>query len=263
MKRMIIAALVLVALLVAVDFGSAAYAESAVSRQMRQQLGLQNDPAVRINGFPFLTQALAGRYRSVDVVAPMIAFGSLRELEVRAHLEGVTAPLSDLVASGARSVRVDQANGTVRIGARDLQRLIPGVENLRIENVDADALDRAATASGDESLATLDPEKTVRLVGDHVLLGRTEEITTIAVLRLDDDGRAAIEPRDLRVGGSGSFTLPSGVQAKLRDLHTVRFDPGRLPLNVTPTKFQAVNGALEISGTTTGLVIGGAGAGSG
>lgn len=263
MKRMIIAVLVLVGLLVAVDFGAAAYAESAVSRQMRQQLGLQNDPSVRINGFPFLTQALSGRYNSVDVVAQMITYDNLRELEVRAHLEGVTAPLSDLVGSGTRNVRVDRAYGTVRVGARDLQRLIPGIENLRIENLDADALRRAATQSSDESLNKINPDKAARLVGDYTLLGRTVEISTIAVLRLEDDGRAAIEPRDLRIGGASSFTLPSIAQAMLRDLLTVRFDPGRLPLNVTPNKFQAVNGGLEISGTTAGVVLGSNSTGSG
>jgi hypothetical protein len=52
MRRLIIILLVLVGLAVAADFGSAALAESAVSRQMRGQLGLVDDPSVRINGSP-------------------------------------------------------------------------------------------------------------------------------------------------------------------------------------------------------------------
>lgn len=256
MKRMIIALLVLVALLLAVDFGAAAFAESAVSRQMREQLGLADDPSVRINGFPFLTQAAAGRYRSVDVTAQRISVGQLRELEVRAQLRDVTAPLSQLLGSGPRSIAVREVDGTVRIGPRDLERLLPGVDRLRIENVDADALEKAVTEGADPSLAQLDPDTVARLVGTSTVLGQEFEVAVIAVLQIAD-GQAEIVPRDVRLGGTNSPALPSFAQRALRGLFTVRVDPGRLPLAVTPTELKVVNGALEISGTTGNLVLGG------
>ena len=91
MRRLIIILLVLAGLAVAADFGSAALAESAVSRQMRGQLGLVDDPSVRINGFPFLTQAVAGTYSSIDVDATRIPYGSFKELEINARLHDVSA----------------------------------------------------------------------------------------------------------------------------------------------------------------------------
>ena len=72
MKRLVVAVLVIVGVLVAVDFAAAALAESAVSREMRQELGLADDPSVNINGFPFLTQAASGHYSSIDVDAQHI-----------------------------------------------------------------------------------------------------------------------------------------------------------------------------------------------
>jgi hypothetical protein len=255
MRRLVIALLVLVGLLVAVDFGSAAIAESAVSRQMREQIGLADDPAVRINGFPFLTQALAGEYSSVDVAASRISVGELREVDVTAQLRDVTAPLSMLLGSGPKTLRVDEAEGTVRISAEDLQRLIPGVQDLRIESIDAEALQQAVEDGGEESLTRIDPDSAARLVGTSTLLGQELEVSVIAVLELVD-GQAQIVPRDIRLGGDDAPALPGPAQRPLQQLFTVRVDPGSLPLQVTPTALRARDGALEISGTAQDLVLG-------
>ena len=159
MRRLVIALLVLVGLLVAADFGAAALAESAVSRQMREQLGLVDDPSVRINGFPFLTQAITGEYSSVDVDADRIrgrrAAGAVAS---HAQLRDVSAPLSMLLGSGPKTLYVQEVEGTVRVPASDLERLVPGIEDLRIETVDDYALEQAVEDGGDRSLRTIDPE---------------------------------------------------------------------------------------------------------
>jgi hypothetical protein len=257
MRRWVIALLVLAGVLVAVDYAAAAVAESAVSRQMREQIGLVDDPSVRINGFPFLTQALAGEYRSVDVDADRIAVGPLRDVEVRAQLRGVQAPLGELLGSGPRTVLVEEADGVVRIGAPDLERLLPGVDKLRIESVDEAALENAADEGGDPSLAAIDPRFAARLVGTTSVLGSDDEIAVIAVLQLSD-GMVEIVPRDVRLGGTDADPLPAPVQQLLARTFRVRVNPGALPLQVTPTKLRARDGALEISGEADDLVLGAA-----
>ena len=117
--------LVLVAVAIGVDYGAAALTESAVSREMRSQLNLADDPSVRINNFPFLTQALTGRYKSIDVTADHVAVGPLRDVQVRTQLRNVTAPLSQLLG-GSPTAAVREAEGTVRIGAPDIERLLTG-----------------------------------------------------------------------------------------------------------------------------------------
>src|SRR5687767_8782052 len=163
MRRLVIALLVLVGLFVAVDYGAAALAESAVSRQMREQIGLVDDPSVRINGFPFLIQAISGEYSSVDVDATRIRVGELQELTVHAQLREVTAPLPMLLGSGPKSLTVKEVEGVVQIPASDVERLVPGIEKLRIENIDDYALEQAVDEGGDKSLRTIDPENAVRL----------------------------------------------------------------------------------------------------
>ena len=257
MRRLVIALLVLIGVLLVADFGAAALAESAVSRQMRAQLALADDPSVRINGFPFLTQAVAGEYRSVDVDAQRISLGQLRELGVRAQLRDVEAPLPMLLGSGEKTLQVRAAEGTVRIPANDVQRLVPGVTKLRIETVDEGALERAIDDGADVSVGDLDPDKAVRLVGTGSLLGQQAEIAVIAELQLAD-GQIRIVPRDIRLSTPGAPAIPAAAQQTLQRLFTLRIDPGSLPLQVTPTKLRATpDGALEISGRARDLTLGG------
>ncbi|HYH29480.1 MAG TPA: DUF2993 domain-containing protein [Pseudonocardia sp.] len=256
MRRLVIALLVLVGLFVAVDFGAAALAESAVSRQMREQIGLVDDPAVRINGFPFLTQALSGEYSSVDVDAERISVGELEELSVHAHLRDVTAPLPMLLGSGPKRLHVEEVQGTVRIPASDVERLVPGIEDLRIENVSFYTIDQAVDDGADKSLRQIDPENSVRLVGTATMLGQETEVAVIASLELVD-GQAQIVPRDIRIGGSDAPPLPAGLQHTLEQRFTVRIDPGSLPFAATPTRLRVVAGALEITGFAEDLTLGG------
>lgn len=259
MKRLIIGLLVLVGLLVAVDFGAAAVAESVVSRQMREQIGLPDDPRVRINGFPFVAQALAGRYSSIDVSAPRLEVGALREVEVAAELRDVRAPLSELLGPGPRTLRVGSADGTVRVGANDIERLVGGVERLRIETVDAEALEQLVEDGGEAALASVDPDRAARFVGTTAVLGSPTEVSVLAVLDLDGSV-VRVEPRDVRLGGAAE-PLPESVQEAVRSEFAVEIDPGSLPLQVVPDELRAVEGVLEISGSATDLVLG-AGAGA-
>jgi len=261
MKRLVIAILILIPVLVAVDFGAAAITESAVSRVMRSQLGLADDPSVRINGFPFLAQAAADEYSSVDVEAQNISVGPLREVGVRAQLRAVKAPLPMLLGPGPKTLQVQVAEGVVRIPADDVERLVPGVAKLRIETVDDFALEQAIDGGADVAIADIDPDLAVRLVGSSVLFGRSE-LAVIAALELAD-GEIRIVPRDIRLTGGGANQLPAAVQQQLQRLFTLRIDPGALPLQVTPTKLRAVNGGLEISGRTRNLTLGDAASASG
>lgn len=255
MKRLIIGLIVLVGVLVGVDFGAAALAESAVSRQMREQIGLPDDPDVRINGFPFLTQAAAGHYSSIDVSADRLPVGDLQEVEIVAELRDVDAPLSEMLGSGPKSLRVAEAEGTVRVGADDVERLLGTVDRLRIESMDAVALAQAVEDGADPALADADPDTVARLVGTTEVLGLDAEVSAIVVLELTD-GLVRVVPRDIHIGGPEVDPLPDAVQAALSQLFTVEIDPGSLPLQVTPTELTAVDGVLEISGSTTDLVLG-------
>lgn len=254
MRRLVIALLVLVGLLVAADFGAAALAESAVSRQMREQIGLADDPAVRINGFSFLLQALSGEYSSVDVDAERIKVGDLQELEVSAHLTDVTAPLSMLLGSGPKTLRAQEAEGTVRVSAGDLERIFPIIDKLRIDTVDEDVLQQAIDDGAEASVADINPTRAARLVGKVAMLG-SDEIAVLAVLELSN-GQARIVPRDIRFSDGTPLPIPKEQLAELEKALTRPVNTGALPLQITPTRFRAREGMLELTGTAKDLVLG-------
>ena len=258
-KRTVAAVVVLGAVAVGLDYGSAALTESVVARQMRSQLSLADEPSVRVNNFPFLYQAISGRYRSVDVTADHIAVGPLRDVQVRSQLRDVRAPLSQMLGDGPRTVTVREVEGTVRIGAPDVERLIREagdvpVDKLYIDGIDADGLEKAVDDGADPALLSLEPATAVRMGGTVDVLGQEQQVTIIAELQLAD-GRVQITPRDIRLDDADA-QLPVALQRTLSRLFTLTLDPGGLPLQVTPTTVRATSGGLEISGLTGRLVLG-------
>ena len=258
-KRTVAAVVVLGAAAVGVDYGAAALTESVVARQMRSQLSLADEPSVRVNNFPFLTQAISGRYKSVDVTADHVAVGPLHDVQVRSQLRDVSAPLSQMLGDGPRTVTVREVEGTVRIGAPDVERLIREagdvpVDKLYIDGIDADGLEKAVDDGADPALKSLDPATVIRMGGTVDVLGQEQPVTIIAELQLAD-GRVQITPRDIRLADEDA-QLPVALQRTLSRLFTLTLDPGALPLQVTPTTVRATSGGLEISGLTGRLVLG-------
>jgi hypothetical protein len=191
----------------------------------------------------------------VDVTADHVVVGPLHDVQVRTQLRDVTAPLSQLL-SGARTVAVREAEGTVRIGAPDVERLLPGVDKLYIDGIDSSGLEKAVKDGADPSLLQLEPATAARMGGTVEVLGQKQQVNVIAELQLAA-GQAQIVPRDVRLGDTDAAPLPVAVQRTLSRLFTLRLDPGDLPLQVTPTRLVATNGGLEISGLTGRLVFGG------
>jgi hypothetical protein len=254
MRRLIITLLVLAAVLVAADFGAAALAESAVSRQMRTQLGLVDDPSVRVNGFPFLTQAISGRYPSIDVDATRIPYGTFKELEITAELHDVTAPLAMLLGSGKKTIEAASADGTVKIDAADLERLVPQATKVRIESIDKKGLQQAVKNGADPSVGNLNPDNAARLVGTVSFFGASAEIAEIATLELSK-GKADIVPVDVRLSDGTALPVPDSIQKEILNLFRIPLYDGQLPFDVAADTFRAQDGTLQISGTATNLTL--------
>ena len=257
MKRMVIPVVIAVALLVALDFVAAAAAEYQVSTRLR---ALPSAPDGRSGGFPFLTQALAGDYRKVEVYAEKLDVGQLTDVGLTARLYHVRVPFRDVVAGSVTGFTVDDTQGSVLITKEELANLLPGVSRLRVEPVDETVLDEArqdaADATPGSSVSGVDPDQAVRLVATTSILGQEVNASVIAVLLLSGQ-EVQVVPRDIRVGtGADAAALPKAVQNGLRQLFTLRIEPGSLPFGITPTTLKAVDNALEVAGSARNLVVG-------
>jgi hypothetical protein len=118
LRRGIIAALVLVALLVTADRISLVVAEGVAANSIKTSQHLDSDPSVSAKGFPFLTQLVSGHYDEIDVKAHGVEVNQgghpLRIDVVSVVLHGVH------VSHGFSVVRADTATARALISYADL-----------------------------------------------------------------------------------------------------------------------------------------------
>src|SRR5688500_5269799 len=76
---------------------------------------LQRAPEVDITGFPFLTQALGGRYDEVRISLTAAQLGQPEGTRADVALHGVEVPLSAVLAGSVREVPVERVDGTATL----------------------------------------------------------------------------------------------------------------------------------------------------
>jgi hypothetical protein len=259
---LVIALVVLVGLLVVADFAAAAIFEHEVSKRARSQLGLADDPSVRVHGFSFLLQALSGTYDHVTVDAKGVPVkDTLRDVEVKADLYGVQAPLGDLISGNAQAVSVDKVDGVVIIKASDVSRALAKNENSQIKAITQVSIDPIseleATSAKPLTAAELpknhkDPEDTkagARICGTIDIAGQSTDICAYGLVELTGKS-IGFAPKRIQIRNAlTSATLPPSIQSAVAKVLTFTQDPGALPFKVTPTEVNVEPGELSVRGT--------------
>jgi hypothetical protein len=258
-RAFVITLVVLLALVVGADFAVRAVAEDRVATQLQSSLKLPAKPSVDIGGFPFLTQALTGRYDDVELTAEHIPYNQLRDITLTAQLSGVSLPVQDLLDGRVASIPADTVVASARIDPVDLARVL-NVSDVTVAPVTQDELDRLrAAAQADSSgasgnaraLADVDPAQSVQLTSTTTVAGQQLRVAVIASFRLSG-GQITLSARDIRVdtGDSGALGRLAGSALRSRlSGFSARVDPGQLPFSITATDLRAEDGELVVSGT--------------
>lgn len=133
----IVLILVLAGLLFAADRAAAAFAERAIADQVRREVAKQNvqasAPDVTVGGFPFLTQVLDERYKSIQIVMHDVRGSvkgnalSLPQLDIDAR--NVRASIKTL-RSGQGDVTAETVHGTGTLTYSSVAELMnrPGLQ---------------------------------------------------------------------------------------------------------------------------------------
>jgi len=119
-RVVVLLVLFLLVLFVVADRLTEAAAAKALAVKARETGLLSSDPNVEIHGFPFLTQAIRGRYTRIDVTTHGIHRGGLRLDTVTGTFEGVHVGLSAALNGRVMSVPIDHATGRVVVSFVDL-----------------------------------------------------------------------------------------------------------------------------------------------
>lgn len=265
-KITIVVVIVLVGLLVGADYGLAAAAEYQVSKRMRAELNLADDPSVDIHGFPFITQAIAGDYSDISINATGVpAQNTLRDLEIDADLHDVRVSLSELLSGSVSEIRIDEVDGQVKVKASDIGRLL-NIPDLTINPISLDtvlgvgaqdALDQQEKAQHPGETNPLTSEAGVMLTGSIPIAGLKTTVNAFGILALDNGG-VRITPKKLQLSnGLVSASLPDSLLQTFTGSFqtTLTTKSLKLPFGVQATGVEVESGAIVVQGKATSVVL--------
>lgn len=226
MKGLLVGLVLLLGVAVAGDRVAVRVAEGQVAQQAQAAGGLSQRPEVAIGGFPFLTQALAGRYDDVRLRAPGgVSDGDVRLAGLDVVLRGVRVPLSDVLHGSVTRVPVDSLAGEAVLPYAELDRRAP---------------DGVTFAPAGDRL---------RVRGSVRVLGREVAAVATSRVRLDGD-RVVVRAESV---STGAGVVDGALTAALGDRFDVRVRVPRLPygLRLTGLRVTPAGLALEVrSGPT-------------
>lgn len=274
-RRLVITLVVLLGLLVVADFGAAAVFEYQVSKRAREQFNLSDDPSVKVGGFSFLAQAVAGEYGHVMIDAKGVPVeDTLRDLEVHIELRGVQAPLGDLVSGSLKEVKVREVEGQVKVKASDVNRAVAENESAAIRsitNLTIDPVSEQDVATNPDDRTAAEQEAAERAAEQEIedttagaricatvdVGGEETELCAFGIISLVD-AKMTFTPGRLELRNSvlGSSELPPVLDAAAKQALTFTLDPGELPFTVTPTAVTVDSGVLSVKGTASDVVLG-------
>jgi LmeA-like phospholipid-binding len=132
-KALLVVLALVLGLLVLVDRVAVGYAEGQVATQLAEKGDLQGTPEVDIAGFPFLTQAVGGRYDDVRISLTAAELGQPEGTRADVTLRGVEVPLSSVVSGSVEEVPVESVDGTATLSYALLSEQLGGDTTLRRE----------------------------------------------------------------------------------------------------------------------------------
>jgi len=158
---------VVLGVLVVVDRVGVGIAEDRVAEQLADRGQLAGTPDVEITGFPFLTQAVSGRYSDVRIHLTAEELGQPAGTRADVSLQGVHVPLSDALSGSVQQIPVDRVDGTATLSYGLLAAQLGGDTTLRREG-DGLRITRTVQVAG--MTLPLTATGTVALAGDEVVI---------------------------------------------------------------------------------------------
>jgi hypothetical protein len=226
-RALLVVLLLLLGLAALADRVAHGMAEDRVATELAEKGGLQGTPDVEIAGFPFLTQAVGGRYDDVRITLTAEELGQPAGTRADIALQGVEVPLSSVLSGSVAQVPVERIDGTATLSYALLSEQIgPGTELAR--------------------------------EGDGLRITRTVEILGQS-LRLTAAGQVTLEGSDLVVDvaeatGAG-VDVPDFVLEQAADLLDIRYTVPALPFGLQLTSVSPDDDGVDIRVDATDTVL--------
>ena len=123
MRRLLVAAVVLVLLGAGADFAAARIFEGRVTEALQQEYDLGRRPVVQVRDFPFLPHLATGRFSAIDVAATDLRARGVNAARLSLQLHDVRVPREVLLGEPG-GVDVGRAEGQVELTEAEVNRLV-------------------------------------------------------------------------------------------------------------------------------------------
>ena len=227
MRSLLITLIVLILLVVGVDIGGRAFAQTKVADAIAAQTPTSSRPSVDIHGLSFLAQAVPGRYEKVSLGWPALVLGPVKDVTATIDFSDVRYPLSDA------------ARGTVDelvAGRAELTASIPLTSVVAALNVPGITL-RSASGGRLEVIAAIIPG------------GPPVDVSAAVRAQVVDDS-LRLSAADLR-GQGADAALPGFATALLQRSLVLDLPLAALPLTVRSATVTAVGDHLQVTAQAT------------
>lgn len=111
-KALLVILILLIGGVIAADRIGVRVAQDEIGKQIASQYGLQRQPDVSIHGIPFLTQAIGGEYKRIEIGLGDWSQRGVTVNDVKVEMRGVKAPLSDVANGNSSQITVKTANAS-------------------------------------------------------------------------------------------------------------------------------------------------------
>jgi hypothetical protein len=226
-KALLVVLALVLGLLVLVDRVAVGYAEGQVATQLAEKGDLQGTPEVDIAGFPFLTQALGGRYDDVRISLTAAELGQPEGTRADVTLRGVEVPLSSVVSGSVEEVPVESVDGTATLSYALLSEQLGGDTTLRRE--------------GDGLRIT----KTVDVVG------QTLPLTAVGTVTLEGNELVV----DVEEASGAGVEIPDFLVERVADSLDLRYAVPALPFGLQLTDVTPAGDGVDIRVQATDTVL--------
>jgi hypothetical protein len=226
---LVVLLLLLAGVLVVVDRVAVRIAEDRVAKEVAARGGLTGPPEVDVAGFPFLTQAVAGRYDDVRVHLTAEELQQPAGTRADVVLRGVHLPLSDALSGDVQEIPVDRVDGTATLPYALLAERIGGNTTL------------APEGNGIRVTRTVD------------LLGFQVTVTAAGTVTLDGQDLVI----DVHDASAGAVDVPDFVLERAEDLLDLRYPVPALPFGLRLTSVAPAADGVAVRVGATGVVLSG------
>jgi hypothetical protein len=220
MRKLLIAAVVLVLLGAGADFAAARIFEGRVTDALQREYDLGQRPVVQVRDVPFLPHLATGRFSTIDVAATDAKARGVNAAELQLTLHGVRVPREVMLGEPGR-VTVEQADGTIELTEAEVNRLL------------SDRLRGGKLAIKDDGVEV---SVDLPLVGQTLVKGKLGA----------RDGAVTFTPDEIRLGEQGR--LDPAVENLLSDQFTFQVPLPELPAGVRLERVETRPGTLVLSG---------------